>query len=258
MSITSRTRAVGRHAVPDPAGDPVPLVIGWITVEHVLFGGYLATRSSCSRCTTCSVTSKRSSTVPRGLCCTRSPACPCILCAAGALSAWWYLYIKRPDLPPDRDTRLRALQAAVEQVLLRRDLPGRVRRRPRPRHALWRVGDVALIDGRNGQRLGARGRLALRPAASHAVGLPLSLRVRDDHRIVRAARVVRAATRTRTPCSWTGPSSAYSSGCRSSARGHASLGDRGAALGRWVALHDGRGTFGISTLLWTASTAARR
>ena len=119
--------------------------------------------------------------------------------------------------------------------------------------ALWRVGDVALIDGAmvNGS---ARvvGWLSGR-AAPHAVGLSVSLRVRDDHRIVRAARVVRAAV-TRIERYAVGladtqrPHLAAHRGRRAHARARR---PQRIALGRWVALLTTAATFGISTLLWT-------
>ena len=142
---------MGRDVAADPAGDSVAvhrLVHDRAGAVRRLFRRRdLRAASS----TTCSATSARSSTARRSSslhgaagsrrCISRSPA----------LALAWFLYIKRPDLPAVIAATLSAaLQAARQQVLLRRDLPGGVRGRQSSRlgTALWRVGDVALIDGR--------------------------------------------------------------------------------------------------------------
>ena len=77
------------------------------------------------------------------------------LAAAGVLAAW-FLYLKRPALAA-RAAREggRALHAAREQVLLRLVQRERHRgRQPQLGMALWKGGDVAVIDGAavNGRR----------------------------------------------------------------------------------------------------------
>ena len=72
--------------------------------------------------------------------------------------------------------------------------------------ALWKGGDVALIDGAavNGSArlVGLGGQRRPRPA----VRLPLSLRLRDDHRPLGPARVAPLAKLTQESCNSTGPS----------------------------------------------------
>ena len=123
-------------------------MIGWITVEPVLFGDYFGNAIRCCRRTTCSVTSKANSTARRSSCCTRSRVPPVYLAAFGVLAAW-YLYIKRPELPAQIAARVSPLYKLLANKFYVDELyqavfAGGSRGLGT---ALWRVGDVALIDG---------------------------------------------------------------------------------------------------------------
>ena len=220
------------------------LVIGWLTVGPVLFGDYFGGAISVLPAHDVLGHIGEEFHGPLRVRTARVHA------AAGVSrvrrrAAAWYLYIKRPDLPGVIASTLSALYKLLANKFYFDEIyqavfAGGSRGLGT---ALWRVGDVALIDGAmvNGSARVVGWLSGL--SAPHAVGLSVSLRVRDDHRIVRAARVVRAAvTRIERSCSWTGQYSAYSSGCRSPAVSlMLALGDRAhraRALGR--AAHDRR------------------
>ena len=81
--------------------------------------------------------------------------------AARRVVAAWYLYIKRPDLPGQIAERCRGLYKLLANKFYFDEIyqvvfAGGSRILGT---ALWRVGDVALIDGAHGQRLGACRRL---------------------------------------------------------------------------------------------------
>ena len=127
------------------------------------------------------------------------------LAAAGVLLAW-YLYLKRPELAGQLRERAGWLYTLLENKYYFDEfnesfIAGGSRALG---NLLWRVGDVAIIDGAavNGS---ARvvGWLAVGDAR-HAVRLPVPLCLRDDHRPLGAARV--APLGEADPCKLTGPS----------------------------------------------------
>src|SRR4030095_14821212 len=123
-------------------------------------------------------------------------ASPAVWLAAAGVAAAWLVYLKRPQLA----AQLRERAGALYTLLANKyyfDAFNEKLVAPAARkiaHALWRGGDVAVIDGvaesrrrgryrrRRGQRLGAPRRLGGRQAPGRAVGLPLSLRLCHDHR----------------------------------------------------------------------------
>ena len=124
------------------------------------------------------------------------------LAAAGALVAW-FLYVKRPDIPARLLTQFGGLQSRAqnkyyfdwfnENVLARasRGLGG----------LLWKVGDETRHRRRHGERQRAARRQRLGRRARLAVGISVSLRVRDDRgsRRVRGRAGVAFGT-TDEPC----------------------------------------------------------
>ena len=170
-------------------------MIGWLTVEPVLFGDYFggaiqvlpAQRRARAHRRGISRAAARSSW-------SAFTALPLWLAAAGVLAAWLFFY-KKPALA---DAAERALQVAAhhsgQQVRLR--LVQRARHRAGARgsgRGLWQWRRSALIDGAlvNGS---ARmvGWLGVGDAL-RAVRLPVSLRLRDDPRAGLAAAVAALA-----------------------------------------------------------------
>ena len=90
-----------------------------------------------------------------------------------------------------------ALHAARQQVLLRRlQREGACRRGARDRAGVLARRRCGADRRRRGQRLGAARRLGRGQAPGRAIGIPLSLRLRHDHRPVGVARVAAVAALT--------------------------------------------------------------
>ncbi len=120
--------------------------------------------------------------------CTRSPRLPFWLALAGVVVAW-FLYLVKPAIcrPAIQRASRADLHAARQQVLLRLVQRERLRRRRASRSAAasGRAATTAVIDGHR-QRQRAVRRLVRRRDPLPAVRLHLPLRVRHDHRHVRA------------------------------------------------------------------------
>jgi NADH-quinone oxidoreductase subunit L len=124
------------------------LVIGWITVEHVLFGGYFGNAIFVQPMHDVLGHVQEEFHGPARFVLHAFTGVPVYLAAAGVLSAW-YLYIKRPDLPGQIATRVSALHRLLANKFYFDEIyqtvfAGGSRGLGT---ALWRVGDVALIDG---------------------------------------------------------------------------------------------------------------
>jgi NADH-quinone oxidoreductase subunit L len=124
------------------------LIIGWITVEHVLFGGYFGNAIQVLPAHDVLGHVKEEFHGSAQFVLHAFTGAPVYLAAAGVLGAW-YLYIKRTDLPGQIATRVSGLYKLlankfyfdeVYQAVFAGGSRGLGT-------ALWRVGDVALIDG---------------------------------------------------------------------------------------------------------------
>ena len=165
---------------------------------------------------------------------------PFVLAIAGIVSAW-YLYLVNPGLPARIAARASGLYTLLDNKYYFDRFndwffAGGARKLGTE---LSEVGDRTIIDGFfvNGTAQGRRlGRGAPSPPA---VGIRLSLRVRDDLRAVRAPHLAllgaaRLAKNDNDEC----PTSRSRSGCRSSPASPCSRvgSDRDAARARWIAL----------------------
>jgi NADH-quinone oxidoreductase subunit L len=124
------------------------LVIGWMTVQPVLFGDYFGNAISVLPAHDVLGHIKEEFHGPALFVLHAFMGVPVYLAAAGVLAAW-YLYIKRPDLPGVIATRLSGLYKLLANKFYFDEIyqavfAGGSRGLGR---ALWRVGDVALIDG---------------------------------------------------------------------------------------------------------------
>jgi NADH-quinone oxidoreductase subunit L len=124
------------------------LVIGWITVEDVLFGGYFGNAIQVLPAHDVLGHVKEEFHGAARFVLHAFTGAPVYLAAFGVLAAW-YLYIKRTDLPGQIASRVSALYKLlankfyfdeVYQAVFAGGSRGLGT-------ALWRVGDVALIDG---------------------------------------------------------------------------------------------------------------
>jgi NADH-quinone oxidoreductase subunit L len=124
------------------------LVIGWITIQPVLFGGYFGNAISVLPAHDVLGHVKEEFHGPAIFVLHAFMGVPVYLAAAGLLAAW-YLYIKRPDLPGVIATRMSAVYRLLANKFYFDEIyqavfAGGSRGLGK---ALWRVGDVALIDG---------------------------------------------------------------------------------------------------------------
>jgi NADH-quinone oxidoreductase subunit L len=124
------------------------LVIGWLTIGPVLFGGYFGNAIFVLPQHDVLGHMKEEFHGPGTFVLHAFQGVPVYLAAFGVLAAW-YLYIKRPDLPGQIAARMSWLYKLlankfyfdeIYQVLFARGSRGLGT-------ALWRGGDVALIDG---------------------------------------------------------------------------------------------------------------
>jgi NADH-quinone oxidoreductase subunit L len=124
------------------------LIIGWITVEHVLFGGYFGNAISVLPAHDVLGHVKEEFHGP-ALFVLHAFTGPAVYLAAAGVLAAWYLYIKKPEMPGQIATRLSALYKLLANKFYFDEIyqavfAGGSRGLG---SALWRVGDVALIDG---------------------------------------------------------------------------------------------------------------
>src|SRR5688572_11069365 len=124
------------------------LIIGWITVEPVLFGNYFGNAITVLPAHDVLGHVKGEFHGPAQFVLHAFMGPAVYLAAAGVLSAW-YLYIKRPELPAQIAGRVSALYQLLANKFYVDELyqavfAGGSRSLGT---ALWRVGDVALIDG---------------------------------------------------------------------------------------------------------------
>jgi NADH-quinone oxidoreductase subunit L len=157
------------------------VVIGWFTIEPLLFGGFFgdAIQVAPEHDVLERVREEFHGSAAFVL---HGFTSPVIWLAFAGVATAWFLYLYRPGLPARLRERFAPIYTLLdnkyyfdafnEKILA---AGGRALG-----HALWRGGDVALIDGAGRQRLGATGRLGLGGGAQSADGLSVSLRVRDD------------------------------------------------------------------------------
>jgi NADH-quinone oxidoreductase subunit L len=124
------------------------LVIGWLTVKPILSGAYFGNAISVLPAHDVLGHMKEEFENPALFVLHAFMGLPVYLAAAGVLAAW-YLYIKRPDLPGMIATRMSALYKLLANKFYFDEIyqavfAGGSRGLG---NALWRVGDVALIDG---------------------------------------------------------------------------------------------------------------
>jgi NADH-quinone oxidoreductase subunit L len=124
------------------------LIIGWLTVENVLFGGYFGNAIAVLPAHDVLAHVKEEFHGPAQFVLHAFTGPAVYLAAAGVLSAW-FLYIKRPELPSQIAARLSAPYNLLANKFYFDEIyqavfAGGSRGLGT---ALWRVGDVALIDG---------------------------------------------------------------------------------------------------------------
>jgi len=124
------------------------LIIGWITVEPVLFGNYFGNAIQVLPAHDVLAHVKGEFHGPARFV-LHSFTGPAVYLAAFGVLASWYLYIKRPELPAQIAGRVSALYQLLANKFYVDELyqavfAGGSRSLGT---ALWRVGDVALIDG---------------------------------------------------------------------------------------------------------------
>jgi NADH-quinone oxidoreductase subunit L len=124
------------------------LLIGWLTVENVLFGGYFGNAIAVLPAHDVLAHVKEEFHGPAQFVLHAFTGPAVYLAAAGVLSAW-FLYIKRPELP----SRIAVRFSAFYQLLANKFYFDEIYQAVFAGGsrglgtALWRVGDVALIDG---------------------------------------------------------------------------------------------------------------
>jgi NADH-quinone oxidoreductase subunit L len=124
------------------------LVIGWLTIQPVLFGDYFGNAIFVLPEHDVLGHVKEEFHGPAMFVLHAFTGVPVYLAAAGVLAAW-YLYIKRPELPGQIATRVSPLYKLLANKFYFDEIyqavfAGGSRGLGK---ALWRVGDVALIDG---------------------------------------------------------------------------------------------------------------
>jgi NADH-quinone oxidoreductase subunit L len=124
------------------------LLIGWVTVESVLFGGYFGDAITVLPMHDVLGHVKEEFHGPAQFVVHAFTGPAVYLAAAGVLAAW-YLYIKRTELPAQIATRAAGLYKLLANKFYFDEIYQAVFARGSRGlgTALWRVGDVALIDG---------------------------------------------------------------------------------------------------------------
>jgi NADH-quinone oxidoreductase subunit L len=124
------------------------LIIGWLTIGPVLFGNYFGDAIRVNEVHDVLGEMGKEFGGP-GAFTLQALTHPVVYLALAGVAAAWFLYIKRPDLPPKIATQFSALYRLLAhkfyfdeayQALFGAGSRGMGT-------ALWRVGDVALIDG---------------------------------------------------------------------------------------------------------------
>jgi NADH-quinone oxidoreductase subunit L len=124
------------------------LIIGWLTIGPVLFGGYFGNAIVVDEAHDVLREMGREFSSPAAFILHALAHPPVYLALAGVVAAW-FLYIKRPELPGVVAARFAALYRLlankfyfdeIYQVVFAAGSRGMG-------HALWQVGDVAVIDG---------------------------------------------------------------------------------------------------------------
>jgi NADH-quinone oxidoreductase subunit L len=124
------------------------LIIGWVTVESVLFGDYFGNALAVLPAHDVLGHMKEEFHGPAQFVLHAFTGAPVYLAALGVFAAW-YLYIKRPELPAQLAARLSWVYKLLAHKFYFDEIyqavfAGGSRGLGT---ALWRVGDVALIDG---------------------------------------------------------------------------------------------------------------
>jgi NADH-quinone oxidoreductase subunit L len=124
------------------------LVIGWLTVQPILFGDYFGGAIFVLPAHDVLGHMKEEFHGPAQFVLHAFQGAPVYLAALGVLAAW-YLYLKRPELPAQIAARLSALYKLLANKFYFDEIYQAVFARGSRGlgTALWRVGDVALIDG---------------------------------------------------------------------------------------------------------------
>jgi NADH-quinone oxidoreductase subunit L len=124
------------------------LVIGWLTITPLLFGDYFGKAIFVLPQHDVLGHIKEEFHGPAMFVLHAFQGVPVYLAASGVLAAW-YLYIKRPDLPGQIAARVSALYKLLANKFYFDEIYQAVFERGSRGlgTALWRVGDVALIDG---------------------------------------------------------------------------------------------------------------
>jgi NADH-quinone oxidoreductase subunit L len=124
------------------------LLIGWFTVESVLFGNYFGGSIQVLPAHDVLGHMKEEFHGPALFVLHAFQGVPVYLAALGVLSAW-YLYLKRPELPGQIASRFSWLYKLLANKFYFDEIYQAVFARGSRGlgTALWRVGDVALIDG---------------------------------------------------------------------------------------------------------------
>jgi NADH-quinone oxidoreductase subunit L len=124
------------------------LIIGWLTVSSVVFGDYFGPAISVLPAHDVLGHMKEEFHGPALFVLHAFKSAPVYLAAFGVFAAW-YLYIKRPELPGQIATRLSFLYKLLANKFYFDEIYQAVFARGSRGlgTALWRVGDVALIDG---------------------------------------------------------------------------------------------------------------
>jgi NADH-quinone oxidoreductase subunit L len=124
------------------------LVIGWLTITPLLFGDYFGKAIFVLPQHDVLGHIKEEFHGPAMFVLHAFQGVPVYLAASGVLAAW-YLYIKRPDLPGQIAARVSALYKLLANKFYFDEIYQAVFARGSRGlgTALWRVGDVALIDG---------------------------------------------------------------------------------------------------------------
>ena len=144
------------HLHETPAVVTVPLIllavpsaiIGWLTVDSVLFGGYFGSAIVVSEARDVLAHLGADWHGPMGLV-THSIVTPVLWLALGGVFAAWFLYMKRPDIPAKIAERTSGLYALLERKYYFDDLwiKGFAGGGRRLGQFLWNKGDEMIIDG---------------------------------------------------------------------------------------------------------------
>ena len=124
------------------------LFIGWFTIGPVLFGDYFGDAIFVSESRDVLGHIGEEFHGPAGFVVHAMKAAPVYLALLGVLAAW-YLYIKRPDLPGKIAEKFSALYKLLANKFYFDEIYQAVFAAGSRNlgTALWRVGDVAIIDG---------------------------------------------------------------------------------------------------------------